>query len=58
MDIEEAVVAAAFIECDNIMGVHFDSFEMIEIDHEKSKQIFKNKNKTLNLLGIGEHLTV
>lgn len=58
MDIEEAVVAAAFIECDNIIGVHFDSFEMIEIDHEKSKQIFKNKNKTLNLLGIGEHLTV
>lgn len=58
MDIEEAVVAAAFIECDNIMGVHFDSFEMIEINHDDAKQTFKNKNKTLNLLGIGEHLTV
>lgn len=58
MDIQEAVIASEFIECDNIMGVHFDSFEMIEINHDDAKQTFKNKNKTLNLLSIGEHLTV
>lgn len=58
MDIQEAVIASEFIECDNIMGVHFDSFEMIEINHDDAKQTFKNKNKTLNLLSIGEHLTL
>jgi len=58
MDVEEAVVAADFIECDKILGIHYDTAELIRIDHEASKQKFAAKNKELILLDIGESIDV
>ena len=58
MGIDDAVVAADFIKCDKIIGVHYDTFGFIEIDHEESKQKFAAKGKELILLGIGETITI
>jgi len=58
MDVEEAVVASDFIECNRIMGVHYDTTPEITIDHEASVEQFKAKNKELVLLEVGEMLTV
>ncbi len=58
MDIEEAVVAADFIECSKIMGIHYDTAELITIDHAQAKATFNKKGKELILLNVGEHLTV
>jgi L-ascorbate metabolism protein UlaG (beta-lactamase superfamily) len=58
MDVQEAVVAAEFIECDKIVGVHFDTSELIVIDHEKAKDDFKKKNKELILLNVLDELVV
>ncbi len=54
MDIEEAVIAADFIECDKIVGVHYDTFGFIEINHAAAKKAFDDNDIELLLLDIGE----
>ena len=58
MDAEDAVMAAEFIECDKIIGVHFDTFGYIKIDHAKAKERFKAAGKELILPEIGETITL
>ncbi|WP_103863942.1 MULTISPECIES: metal-dependent hydrolase [Aquimarina] len=58
MGIEDAVIASDFIECDKILGVHYDTFGYIEIDHNVAKQSFAEKNKELILLNIEESITL
>ncbi|WP_338410477.1 metal-dependent hydrolase [uncultured Flavobacterium sp.] len=53
MDVEDAIVASDFIECDKILGCHYDTFGYIEINHEESKRKFFEKGKDLMLLEIG-----
>jgi L-ascorbate metabolism protein UlaG (beta-lactamase superfamily) len=54
MGIDDAVVAADFIGCDRIIGMHFDTFPQIEIDHEEAKQKFSEAGKELILMEVGE----
>lgn len=54
MDIADAILAADFIKCDKIIGVHYDTFGYIVIDHEEAKQQFIQAGKELILLQIGQ----
>ncbi|WP_299896922.1 metal-dependent hydrolase [uncultured Aquimarina sp.] len=54
MGIDEAIIASDFVECDKVLGVHYDTFGYIEIDHNEAKQKFTDKNKDLVLLDIGK----
>ena len=56
MDVEDAIIAADFVECDKILGVHFDTFGFIEINHEEAIKKFFNKGKDLMLLEIGNFI--
>ena len=56
MGIEDAIIASDFVECDKILGYHFDTFGYIEIDHEAAKRKFFEKNKDLMLLEIGDFI--
>ena len=58
MGIEEAIQASNFIDCNRIMGYHFDTFGYIEIDHEEAFNAFSSKNKELILLNIGKSIEV
>ena len=58
MGVEDALIASDFLECDKILGYHFDTFGYIEIDHQKAIQTFLKKDKDLMLLKIGESLTL
>ncbi len=58
MGFEDAVIASEFVQCDKIIGAHYDSFDIIKIDHEKAIQAFSTKNKTLHLLEVGESMDV
>jgi len=58
MDVPEAVMAAGFIDCKKIMGVHYDTAELITIDHEAARKAFKEKDCELLLLNVGEMLSV
>ena len=54
MGYEDAAIAAEFIDCDKIIGCHYDTFGYIEIDHAKAKAAFAAKGKELLLLNFGE----
>tara|TARA_R110002051_G_scaffold237012_2_gene298049 strand:+ start:4489 stop:5166 length:678 start_codon:yes stop_codon:yes gene_type:complete len=56
MGIDDAILASDFIECDKILGYHYDTFGYIEIDHEVAKRKFFEKDKDLMLLEIGESI--
>ena len=56
MGIDEAIIASNFVECDKILGCHYDTFGYIEIDHEEAKRKFYDADKDLMLLEIGESI--
>lgn len=58
MDINEALIAADFVECDKIMGMHYDTMPILSIDHEEAKNKFKQKGKELLLLDIGGQISI
>jgi len=56
MGVEDAVIAADFIQCDQIIGMHYDTFGYIEIDHEAAIKAFSEKGKKLILMEIGSEM--
>ncbi len=56
MGIDDAILASDFVQCDKVLGYHYDTFGYIEIDHEDAKRKFFEKDKDLMLLEIGESL--
>ena len=56
MDADDAVIAAQFIECDKIIGLHFDTFGYILIDHAAAKEKFRAVGKELILPKVGESI--
>jgi L-ascorbate metabolism protein UlaG (beta-lactamase superfamily) len=53
MDIDDAIRAAGLVQCKEVMGVHYDTFPPIKIDHTVAKEKFRSKGLTLHLLSIG-----
>lgn len=54
MDYEEAVKAAEFIQCNEVLGLHYDTFPPIKIDHNSAIERFQAAGKRLHLLNPGE----
>lgn len=55
MGVKDAVTAAEWLGCDQIIGVHYDTFPLISIDHAAAKEAFAKAGKTLHLMEIGTH---
>ncbi|WP_411894943.1 metal-dependent hydrolase [Winogradskyella sp. A2] len=58
MGIDDAIQAARYVDCDRVLGYHYDTFGYIEIDKPRAKAKFDSKLKKLYLLDIGESLDV
>jgi len=58
MDVDDAIQAAAMVKCQHIIGVHYDTFGFIKIDHDKAKQALADAKCRLELLGIGETIKI
>lgn len=58
MDIDDAIRAAKFVNTSKIVGVHYDTFEYIKINHQKAIVEFKESNIELLLPKIGECITL
>lgn len=58
MGIDDAIIASDFINCNKIIGVHYDTFGYIEIDHKEAKRKFAEKGKELILLQIGQTIQI
>ena len=56
MGVDDAIRAAEFVNCDQILGVHYDTFPQIQINPTEAKSRFKAKGRTLHLLKPGESL--
>lgn len=58
MGVEDACRAADFVECNKVLGYHYDTFPPIKIDQLEAKSYFSVREKELVLLRIGETLEV
>ena len=56
MGIDDAITASDFVECDKILGCHYDTFGFITINHDAAKKKFFDAGKDLMLLEIGESI--
>ena len=54
---DNAIIAAEFIKCRKIIGMHYDTFGYIKIDHEKTIKKFEHAGNELILFAIGETKT-
>lgn len=54
MGADDAVTAAEFVNCKNVIGMHYDTFPYIEIDGAEAKSKFKQAGANLALMEIGE----
>lgn len=58
MDIEDAVEAARMMGVTTVVGMHYDSFPPIRIDHGKARDTFRKAGLILHLPAIGESITL
>lgn len=58
MGIDDGVKAAQFVNTKNVIGMHFDTFPPISIEHEKAVETFKNAGVNLKLPNIGEEFNL
>lgn len=56
MGVDNAIIACDFIACNNVIGMHYDTFEFIKIDKQEAVSKFNRNGKKLTLLDIGETL--
>jgi L-ascorbate metabolism protein UlaG (beta-lactamase superfamily) len=54
MAVEDAIVAAEYVKCHVVVGVHYNTFGFIKIDTEKAIAAFRAEGKTLLLPEIGQ----
>jgi Predicted Zn-dependent hydrolases of the beta-lactamase fold len=58
MDVDDAIIACGFINCKNVVGIHYNTFPPITIDTAEAKRKFTEAGLNLHLPGIGEELTL
>jgi L-ascorbate metabolism protein UlaG (beta-lactamase superfamily) len=58
MDVDDALVATKYFDCDKVIGVHYNTFPVIEIDTAVALDKFKRENKMLLLPEIGATITL
>lgn len=56
MGVDNAIIATDFINCENIIGMHYDTFGLITIDKNEAVSKFTRAGKQLRLMDIGETL--
>jgi len=54
MGIDNAIIATEFINCKDVIGMHYDTFDDIKINHDEAVKKFAHAGKKLTLMKIGE----
>ncbi len=54
MGVDDAIKAAGFVNCNRIIGMHYNTFDLIKIDTAAAQQKFENAGKKIDFLKIGE----
>lgn len=56
MDVDDALIASKYIDCSQVIGVHYNTFPVIKIDVAAAKAKFDREDRNLMLPEIGETL--
>lgn len=56
MGLDDAIIAAKFLKCNEVIGVHFDTFGYIKVNHAEAKERFAKKDLVLHLPTIGQSI--
>lgn len=54
MGVDNAIIACDFINCNDIIGMHYDTFGYIKINQEEAISKFDRSGRKLTLMKIGE----
>jgi len=54
MGADDAILASNFVDCNTVIGVHYDTFGYIEINKQAAIELFADDGKKLLLPNIGE----
>jgi len=57
MGVKDAITAASWIGCKEIVGLHYDTFPPIKIDHTQAQKAFRQAGCNLHLMSIGGSLS-
>jgi L-ascorbate metabolism protein UlaG (beta-lactamase superfamily) len=58
MNAADAVECARMINCNSIVGVHYDTFGYIKINRKEAIKVFNEEGKTLHLIAIGSSISL
>lgn len=58
MGVEDAMKACKMVKCNKVIGVHFDTFPYIEIDHDAALKVAQEHGVDLRLPKISETLSL
>jgi len=58
MGVDDAIKAAGFINCKNVIGMHYDTFPVIKIDIAEAEEKFIKAGINIRLPKIGETVTL
>jgi L-ascorbate metabolism protein UlaG (beta-lactamase superfamily) len=56
MGVDNAIIASDFINCNKIIGLHYDTFDLIRINKKEAQDKFSRAGKELILLEIGQKI--
>jgi L-ascorbate metabolism protein UlaG (beta-lactamase superfamily) len=54
MGTDDAIKASSFVQCENIIGMHYNTFDIIKIDTKEVAKKFENAGKKISFMNIGE----
>lgn len=54
MGVKDALIATSFINCGEVVGMHYDTFPYVTINQAEAIEVFAKAGKNLNLMTIGE----
>lgn len=57
MGVDNAIIACGFINCGNVIGMHYDTFGFIKINKQEAIEKFSNAGYNLTLMNIGDTIT-
>lgn len=57
MGVDNAIICTDFINCGDIIGMHYDTFGYIKINKEEAVEKFERAGKKLTLIPIGETIS-
>jgi len=55
MGLKDALTVSRWLGCSEILGVHYDTFPLIRIDHGEAVKAFQAEGKNLHLLAPGQN---